>query len=231
MFLLDSSESMCTPTRLYKYLPSQFLNNFVRRGDLLFRNLSFFRQIEEIGRSDFLEGVHMDYPDNDMNIETNDGRVKWKGRAAFLNSINTDRVFVFCLSEVLLKDLFTEFDSDTCVEIIKPEEFLNKCHETISRQTRFSESGLLHKRVEYYAPNRPAKRNVKDTKCIPFFKHEEYSLQQEYRLAVALRGGLKLKQRIINKLFTFDEEVASGVPSHRHVFIGSIYDIVKVHYK
>ena len=226
---LDGSNLMVTLARLYKYMPESFIPQFIERGDLLFRNLSYFRQIEERGRSDLLEGLHMDYPDNDITIQTTDGRVSWKGRAAFLNSINTDRLFVFCLSEVLSPALYAEFNADACAEILDTVEFLQRCCHTVSAQPRFAETGLLHDQVEYYAPNKPAKRNVKDPRSIPFFKHEAYSNQHEYRLAVALRNGLKITQRIVNEAFTFDKEVLAGKPAHRHVFIGSIKDIVRVH--
>jgi hypothetical protein len=219
---------MDTPTRLYKYLPSKFVQQFVERGNLLFRNLSYFRQIEERGRADFREGLHVDYPDNDITIQTLDGRVNWKGRAKFLNSIDPNRVFIFCLSEIFSPMLYAEFNTDTCVEILDPKKFLKRCNNIMFRQPRFSGSVLLHDRVEYYAPNKAVVRNVKDPRLIPFFKHETYLHQQEYRLA-ALHHGLQLTQRIVKERFTFDEEVTAGTPAKKHVCIGSISDIVKVH--
>jgi hypothetical protein len=170
----------------------------------------------------------MDYPDNDITIENADGR-RWQRRAAFLNSINSNKLFVFCLSEVLSPSLYAEFSADSCVEILDLDEFFRRCRETISQQPRFSESGLMHDRVEYYAPGRPAIRNVKDPRCVPFFKHEAYSHQAEYRLATALRRGLQLTERIVSQKFTFDEETLASRPAHRHVIIGSIKDIAKVH--
>lgn len=217
------------PEQLFKYLPSEFVKRLVDRGDLLFRNLSYFRKIEERGRGDLLEGLHMDYPDHDITLDTLDGRVHWKGRAAYLNSIDSDRLFVFCLSEELSPHLYSEFSADACVEISDTTEFLLRTSGRISSQPRFSESGLLHDRVEYYRPNKGVERNVKDPRCIPFFKHEAYAHQREYRLAVALRRGLRLTQSIVNQQFTFDEEVTAGREAERHVFIGSLKDIVRIH--
>ena len=85
--------------------------------------------------------------------------------------------------------LFAEFNADACVEILDVDEFLQRCNDTISRQTRFSESGLLHERVEYYAPNRKVERDISEARWLPFFKHGSYSHQEEYRLAAALKGG------------------------------------------
>jgi hypothetical protein len=226
---LDGPGLNVIPSRLYKYLPYRFVRVFLERGDLLFRNLSYFRQIEEKGRNDFLEGLHMDYPDHDVTLDTTDGRIHWQGRAAFLNSVNADRVFVFCLSDTLAPELFVEFNADTCVEILDPKEFIARCERVVSRQKRFSEARLLHGQVEYYAPEGAAVGNVKDPRCIPFFKHVSYAHQREYRLATALSHGLRLTQRIVREGFTFDEEVANARPANRHLFIGAISDLAVVH--
>jgi hypothetical protein len=219
-----------TPSRLYKYLPSAFVETLVERGDLFFRNLSYFRKIEDKGRNDLLEGLHMDRPNNPITLQAPDGQVLWQGRAAFLNSINANGVFVFCLAEVLSESLFQEFEVNACVEIVDPGEFIQRCDATIRTQSCFSESGLLHGRVEYYAPHQPAQGDVTNPRTIPFFKHQAYSHQTEYRLAVAIKGGLQLTRSIVNDLFTFDDEVAAGIEDNRHIFIGSIRDIVKVHF-
>jgi len=217
------------PLRLYKYLPSEFVPAFLERGDLLFRSLSYFRKLEERGRQDLLEGLHMDYPDHDVTLDSADGRIHWKGRAAFLNSVNPDRILVFCLSERLAPELFVEFNADACVEIRDPNEFLARCRRAIARQKRFDLAGLLHGSTEYYAPNAAAKGDVKDPRSIPFFKHVLYSRQAEYRLALALRGGLRLTQRIVRQGFSFEEELANAKPTSRHVFVGRLSDIAEMH--
>ncbi len=37
---------------LFKYLPSQFVDALVRRGQVLARNLAYFRALEEVQRGD-----------------------------------------------------------------------------------------------------------------------------------------------------------------------------------
>lgn len=140
---------MEAPERLFKYLPRRFADVFVRRGLLLLRNLAYFRRIEEKGRADLLEGLHADYPDHDVEIRSVDGRAYSKGRMAFLRSINQDRLFVFCVSEVLDDNLFREFSADACVEIVDAAAFLARRSSVLGSQPRFSDSGLLHGRVEY----------------------------------------------------------------------------------
>ena len=61
------------PTRLYKYLPSRYLDAFVHRGEILFRNMAYFRKIEDKGRADLLEGLHVDRPDGGLMLTRQDG--------------------------------------------------------------------------------------------------------------------------------------------------------------
>lgn len=173
----------------------------------------------------------MDYPDNPIKIETTDGRVKWEGRAAFLNRVKPDKLYVFCLSQELNPALYSEFEADVCIEIIDVPEFLRRCERVIATQVRFAESGLLHGPALYYALNQPLDADVTDVRIIPFCKHKSYSHQAEYRLAVATKGGLSLTRQIVNKLYSFEEDVATGTNGSRHVTIGEIHDIARVHHR
>jgi len=220
---------MGVPARLYKYLPSRFADDFVRRGDLFFCNLAHFRKIEDRGRRDLLEGLHMDRPDGSITIEMKSSGYRWQGKASFLNAIDPQRLLVLCLSELLLDSLFEKFRSDTCVEITDPSEFIRRCRMAVEKQFQFRDSDLLHGGVLYYAPNRPAPIDVTNPKQIPFCKHETYSQEREYRLAVPLKGALTVTRRIVNELFSFDEEVAAGISDERHVIIGCIDDIATLH--
>ena len=217
------------PTRLYKYLPSRYLDAFVHRGEILFRNMAYFRKIEDKGRADLLEGLHVDRPDGGLKLTRQDGTALHHDGAAFINSVNTDRVFIFCLATILDDGLYKEFKADTCVQLLDTKEFVNRCERKVKKQRRFSENGFMHAPVEYYAPNEPTVRPVQDPIWIPFFKHLDYSHQHEYRLRVALAKGLKPTKRIVNRAFSLEEDAVSGIESSRKLIIGSIGDIVKVH--
>jgi hypothetical protein len=222
-------ETVVMPTRLYKYLPVQFADGFRRRGDLLFRNLAHFRKIEEKGRGDLLEGLHMDRPDNPITLTREDGRTFSYEGAAMLNAIATERLFVFCLSTALRSSLFGEFNCDTCIEILDPGEFLRRCGQKMARQARWQEPGLLHGPVEYYAPNRPVLGDVKNPRCIPFFKHKSYGHQNEYRLAASLTRGFRMKTSIILTGHDLEAEARQRVSDHRVIRVGSLDDITLVH--
>ncbi len=77
------------PERLYKYLPSKYVENVLRRGELLFHNLTYFRQYEGEQRGDPLEGRHRDNPDNDIQIKNlSTGKIV-KGDFSFLNTTDS----------------------------------------------------------------------------------------------------------------------------------------------
>lgn len=222
------------PERLFKYIPEQFLESFIDSGDLLFRNLSYFRKSEENGRGDLLEGLHMDHPDNpititNLSVPTNP---PWVGNAAILNSIVPDDVFIFCFSEDLSAPLYQEFNCDTCVEIKDTQAFLGRIQRAISKLLAFKQYGLLYGRACYYEPNQASPADISDPLNIPFFKHASYSHQKEFRLVLPKKGSLEITKSIIHwKLFSFEEEVEMGVSLDMRLRVGSIANIVKIHRK
>lgn len=222
------------PARLYKYIPEQFVSSFVDKGNLLFRNLSYFRKSEEKGRGDLLEGLHMDHPDNpititNLSVPTNP---PWIGDAAALNSIVSDDVYIFCVSEHLSQDLYSEFKCGTCVEITGPVNFLGRLLRAVSKRLSFRQYGMLHGPVYYYRPNQKAPAEISEPLNIPFFKHVDYAPQKEFRFVLPLKNSLKVTKSIIHwKLYSFDEEVENGVSKDMSLQIGSIKDLVRIHRK
>lgn len=217
--------------KLYKYIPSKHAENFVKRGDLLFRNLSYFRQYEDNRRGDPLEGFHRDNPDNDITIqEPKTGKLLAKGDFSFLNSTNTDLINVFCLSKEHEDKLYEEFDSDCCIEILDSEEFIRRTRIAAKRLIFLHESGLLHGGLIYYHDNAPAGFDIKNPKNLAFAKGVHYQHQNEYRLVFGNRKAFDLKQQIVaNAAYDFIGEAKKGTPKEKHLFIGDLSDIVNVY--
>lgn len=219
--------------KLYKYLPSQYAESFVSKGDLLFRNLSYFRQNEDNRRGDPLEGFHRDNPDNDITIsDPKTGKILAKGDFSFLNSTNTDLINVFCLSKDYETKLYDEFNSDYCIEILDAEEFIRKTRIAVKRLISLHKSGLLHRDVIYYHHNAPAGFDIKDPKNLAFAKGVHYQNQKEFRLAFGNRKAFDLKQQIVvNATYDFIGEAKKGTSKEKHVFVGNLSEIVQVHNK
>lgn len=185
------------PSRLYKYLPVRYVDDFVRRGRVLFRNLTYFRQYEtDESRGDLFEGRHIDRPGGGVKLTNVSTGRTIDGDFAFINSIQTDSVFVFCMSTRLDPDLYEAFGVDACVEITAPAQFVKDCRQALKAVPLYS-TRLIHREVEYYKEDEAALGSVKDPSAIPFFKPARYSGQGEYRLMLANPASLELTQRIV----------------------------------
>ena len=205
------------PERLYKYLPSKYVDDVFNRGELLFRNLTYFRQYECDKRGDPLEGHHRDNPDNDITITNLTIENKIKGDFSFLNTTDSDLIYVFCMSNNYSSDLYKEFDSDICIEVTDVAKYLLRISMKLKHLTSLHKTGLLHDNVKYYSSNKPAEFNIKDPKELAFAKDEAlFGRQHEYRLVFGTDNAFKLIQKIvINKLYDFKDEAMKGEPKKR----------------
>ena len=219
------------PKTLYKYLPSKYVEQVLNSGELLFRNLTYFRQHECEQRGDPLEGHHRDDPDKDIEITNLSTGQKIKGGFSFLNTTNTDLIFIFCLSKTYSDRLFEEFKSDACIEITDVTGLLKRTRIALRKLISLHPAGLLHNDVKCYAANQPAEFNIKEPKELAFAKDEAFRNQDEYRLVFGKKKAFNLEQKIVvNGQYDFREEAMKGTPMDKLITIGSIADIAAVRY-
>lgn len=206
------------------------MDDVTRKGTVLFRNLSYFRQMADLSRGDYLEGHHRDNPDRDVTITSKSTGVTISGDFSFLNSTNTDKTFIYCLSTLHDERLYDDFSSDACIEIMEPEEFIRRVRIAVKRLISIDPAGLLFGPVHYYAANKPSKFNIKNPKELVFLKDEDYSYQREFRLVFGRRNAFKLEQRIVvNSAYDFRSATKHLIPNEKHIMIGPILDLVTVH--
>jgi hypothetical protein len=213
---------------LYKYLPREYAEAFVLRGELLFRSLFYFRKLEHAERGDEVEGVHIDAPNTPVLLENLTTGTSVSGAFRFLNSVDQERVFAFCCSTELRLDLFERFHADACVRILRTLPLFSRCALSAAWKFPLADPGFIHKAVEYFDPAGPAVRNVKDPLNLPFFKHIGFSAQREYRAVFARRGAFKLQERIVNPGFSFAEEIELSRASDCLLSLGSLTGIADV---
>lgn len=212
---------------LYKYLPSRFAAAFVERGEILFRSLSYFRQVEHTARGDAIEGLHIDAPRDPPTLQNLTTGATVRGPFRFLNSIDQDRVYALCCSRTLSLELMQAFDCDACVRIVDVELFFLRCSVAAARSVTLCRPGLIHRPVSYFDPAGSAILPVKDPTAIPFFKHKVFAGQDEYRAVFAQPGGFRLLERIVMPGFSFDEEIKTARPSERLLRIGPLRGIAE----
>lgn len=222
---------MATPTTLFKYLPTKYLESTVDSGKVFFRNFTYFRQIEGRTRGDYMEAIHRDNPDHNIRINNLSRNFSTDVDASFLNSTDSDLIYMFCTSRTHSQELYEEFESDTCIEILDPKEFARRLRIAIRQKASTHKRGLLHRNVTYYQPNVSTNENIKDATALPFLKDEIYAHQREFRFVFGTRRAFKLKQQIvINDKYDFRAEALKGTAREKTILIGSIDDITRVHH-
>lgn len=220
---------MCVPRRLYKYLCGCHVQGLVD-GQLLFRSLSYFRQVEHAGRGDIYEGMHVDHPEGGVTITNLSRGTVTKGDFAFINRVRPDLIYCLCFSQRLHPHLFDEFSSDSCVEVTDVSEFLRRVALAVEGLKSPPDWELMHRPVEYYASNQTVQVNIKEPRNLPFFKLSSFSQQSEYRLVAAPSSAFHLIQEIVDTAaYDFSTGAAGGATREIRLQVGSIEDIAIVH--
>ena len=220
-------------SRLFRYLPEKYLASTLD-GNVLFRSLSYYRDYERDSvRGDYLEGNRAFRPDTGLlltNVET--GEKFLLPREHFQPKVNSEDIFVSCMSTDLKTDLFEEFDTTVCVEILDPEKFVEAIRVAVEKEHGKTNSDrLIAKSVDYYRPSDPIGATWALPERIVFSKEERYSRQAEHRIAFPTNDGFKFENVNI-EIGDFSKAKREGV-IHK-TFLASIGDIrklAKVHRK
>jgi len=184
--------------------------------------------VEDGARGDLTEGMHIDRPDRVMLLkDANSGAVKSVGFFRGHDEVNQERVFAFCLSTALDPRLLLRFGCDSVIEILDVPNFLFRVELAVKKSPQFAESGLIAGSVEYYQANRRAIGNVKNPEELPFFKPIEFSIQREFRLVCAQRGGLALRESIVRGNHSLAAEAARMEQREHHFRVGNISRIAR----
>ncbi|MBS1155130.1 MAG: hypothetical protein H6R07_1054 [Proteobacteria bacterium] len=210
---------------LYKYLPSKYASAFLDRGEILFRNITYFRQHEGRVRGDPYDGIHKDHPGTNIVVENLTRRSKTVGEFSFLNSTDPDLVFAFCLSQKFSKDLMAKFESDACIEILEPVEFIRRVRFALARLVSVHRVGLLAQPVHYYHPAEAARFDIKEPTQLAFAKDMYYAEQEEFRLSFGTRRAFKLVQKITQPNYDPYDDAIKGQSREKLVKVGSLRDV------
>jgi hypothetical protein len=218
-------------TRLYKYLPEQYVRPLLHEGAVLFRALSYFRDYEDAQvRGDEFEGTKLYRPINGLEVTIVATQEKVVLPHTFESSAQEDDIFVFCLSTLLSKELATQFKTNVCVEIINPALFISKIRAALSRRPSIKNTMLVHGEVNYYEPQEPPIVDWALPERIAMSKLEPFRSQQEYRIAFGVNGAFEIENTSITL-------VAPGVSRPKRVSayperlfkLGSLSKICRVH--
>lgn len=173
---------------LYKYLPYQYAERFVSKGEVLFRSLSYFLACEHDERGDNMEGIRVYEPQTGLEITKQTGE-KLRMKGAFRSSVKEpDKIFIFSTSTLLSIDLAQKFQADACIEIAGIGTFMARLRTALRRMHRAKLKTLIHGKVTYYRTENPPEEVWALPDRIVLHKPQRFARQQEYRIAFSTRA-------------------------------------------
>ena len=122
---------------LYKYFIDRKWAEAFLDGEILFRSLSYFRDLEDGGvRNDKNEGVSVYRPEGGLVVNNMTQGTKFTlPGSAFESRVSQEEIFVYCTSKVLSEEIATRFKASA------PQKFLSG--EKINPMRRNSENPII----------------------------------------------------------------------------------------
>jgi len=216
--------------KVYKYLPIQYLDSLVNKGEILFRSLSYFRDYEDSIRGDEYEGTKKYRPQNGLQIKIVQTGQIFSLPHSFESSVDQDRIFVFCTSTECNGELAKEFNTNACVEI-QVDTLVPKLEFALQTLDEVTSKEILHQNVEYYPETKEPIVDWALPQKIIMSKLDRFSGQKEYRFAFGFDNALKMgctTHRLVNQ-----NDLKTLIPKTHGVQIlrlGSLTDVCQVHY-
>lgn len=216
--------------QLYKYLPSRYLDRFVDNGEILFRSLTYFQQYEdEAAVGDRFEGIRAFRPPQGLTITKVATGETFTIPYSFHSAVFGEAILVFCVSELLSRELADEFQTDACVEITDVAAFVLRLQVALLALHGPDSHVLLHGPVKYYAEIEAPIVDWALPERIVMSKLDAYGHQCEYRFAFAENQALEVERTRLNLVpGTLRKPHPAG---HREqmLLLGGIRDICEVH--
>lgn len=216
---------------LFRYIDSKYLHSFVREGSIRMRSLSYYRDYEDSGvRADPFEGTLTHLPQHGLKAELGDTGEVRSLPYTFESTAREDDIFVYCVSAELSKNLAEKFETDTCVEIHKPIQFLHRLRATLGLRSRIRANALVHGHVRYYEVHEPPIIDWARPERIAMRKRSELLWLNEYRFAVPL-GDAFAVENVSVKLVPLGAQRPSRSTAHPELTLklGELSKICKVH--
>lgn len=217
---------------IYKYLPTKYVDGFVRRGEVLFRVLSYFRDFEDDQvRGDEFEGTKLHRPKQGLVISLTKTQEKVDLPHTFESTASEGDIFVFCLSTVLSPDLAAQFKSDACIEIHQPARFISEVRAALLRRPSIKNKTLVHGEVKYYVKEDPPIVDWALPEKIAMSKLGAYASQHEYRIAFAVNDAFGVENTRLRLVAPGERRTARNLfHPERLLKLGSLTRLCKVHY-
>ena len=212
-------------------MSAKYAEAFVRRGELLLRPLSYFRDYEDSGvRADEFEGTLVHRPESGLAITNlTTGRAEVLPHTFEATARESD-IFILCLSTEMSETLASRFGTSVCVEIFQPVKFLARLRTALGLRARLQASHLTHGHVKYYSATEPSIVDWALPDRIALRKPASFAWQHEYRFAVPVGNAFAVEQVQV-KLVAPDEARQKSAIEHPRMLLrlGNLSSICRLH--
>lgn len=220
---------------LYKYFSERKWAEAFLNGEVLFRSLSYFRDLEDNNvRQDQNEGVAIFRPEGGLIINniTQKTTLTLPGHAVE-SAAKQEEIFVFCVSGSLTDELRERFAAVACIEMLDIRTFCNRIEAALPPEATLP-GPPSHERighwVEYYQETEASNPRWALPGRIAASKLNSYAWQEEFRLVFSLTDALGFEKVAI--CLTHSNARKLPNPSEHHsrlVNAGSLRDIARFH--
>lgn len=179
---------------LYKYLPEEYVDDFIRKGAILFRSLSYFRDFEDAQiRGDEFEGTKLYRTQAGLEITNLTTQQKVVLPHTFESTAKEDDIFVFCLSTIRSEKLAKQFQATTCIEITDPIKLVAGVRSALARRPSIKDKMLVCGEVKYYTREEAPIIDWALPEKIAMSKINFYATQCEYRIAFSINDAFRVE--------------------------------------
>ena len=219
---------------IYKYLPHRHADAFVSRGEVLFRSLAYFHDLENTdGRADAYEGTREYRPDGGLEITnlTTQQQFNLPESVSLESTAQTTDIFVLCTSMQFSAALAQEFQADICIEIVDETMFIARLRTALTRRTRVrAPKTLLHGPVKYYDSSEAPIVDWALPDRIAMSKSAHFRHQFEYRFAFSVNDAFRVqntaqvltnrKRHVVVRALSYPQDL---------LVLGKLHNLVRVH--
>jgi len=220
---------------LYKYYSERKWANAFLDGEVLFRSLSYFRDLEDNNvREDQNEGTAIFRPEGGLIVNNlTQGKTFTLPGHAFESAANQQEIFVFCASRLLSDELREKFRAVVCVEILDIGKFCDRIEAALPARATFpgpTGRTRIGQRVEYYQETEGGNRRWALPDVIATSKLDSYSWQDEFRLVFSLTDALGFEKVDVRLVHGDSRTTPTQAEHHCYpVKARSLHDICRLH--
>ena len=170
---------------IYKYFTAAIHAQQFLDGQLLFRSLAYFRDLEDAVRGDEYEGTSKFLPEGGLVVHNETQGTTGIVPMAFESSVQAPDIFVCCLSRTLSAEIGRSLNAVACVEVTKIATLCSRCEAALPPAATFKARA-----VEYYLQAQGGSPRWALPGEIATSKLERWAYQNEYRLVFSLSDAL-----------------------------------------